>query len=158
MLNVECLWESRRCHSNRREWHPPFDFTNWEPCTWLGVVLVASTCVPASCDHAFPSDFAIKIKSHEWTMSLYTFSQFKCLSCDTFFYWEGIFCYTGIFNPLHENIPSGSWSKTVKYIRDSFIDSSTVCFSIICLLLCGRNLGTQYIDSLIWLFHISVPT
>ncbi len=24
---------------------PPLTFTNWEPCTWLGVALVASTCV-----------------------------------------------------------------------------------------------------------------
>ena len=33
----------------------PLAFTNWEPCTWLGVALVASTCDTASRDHAFPS-------------------------------------------------------------------------------------------------------
>ena len=64
--------------------------------------------------------------------------------------------YSNFFNSLHENIPSGSWSKTVTYIRDSFIDSSTVCFPIIYMRLCGSNLGTRYIVSLIKLFHISV--
>ena len=36
----------------------PLTFTNWEPCTWLGVALVASTLCSrdtASCDHACPS-------------------------------------------------------------------------------------------------------
>ena len=33
----------------------PLTFTNWEPCTWLGVALVASTCVHAILHRAFPS-------------------------------------------------------------------------------------------------------
>ena len=35
----------------------PLTFTNWEPCTWLGVALVASTCVHVILHHLiiFPS-------------------------------------------------------------------------------------------------------
>ena len=29
----------------------PLTFTNWEPCTWLGVALVASTCVHVILHH-----------------------------------------------------------------------------------------------------------
>ena len=58
MLNVECLSESRCCHSNRREWHPPFDLyqlgaVHLAGCGVSGINLCSSDT--ASRDHAFPS-------------------------------------------------------------------------------------------------------